>query len=294
MTVLCLGEMMVEVAARPDGTARLGFGGDTFNTAVYLARLGHPTGYLTAFGDDPYSAMARAALAEEGVSDAGCPTATGATLGLYAIRTDGRGERTFTYWRQNAPARGLFGPWFSDGVEARLMQAGLVYLSGITLWLYDAPALDRLFALLAKARGAGAKVAFDGNYRPRLWGADRGATRAVYDRMLRLTDICLATADDEQALWDDASPSQTVARLQRAGVAEVVVKSGPDGALLGTGEWVATTPDPSPVDTTAAGDSFNAAYLAARLSGASAAQAAAAGNALAAKVIRHPGALMPR
>lgn len=294
MGVLCLGEMMVEVAARPDGTARMGFGGDTFNTAVYLARLGQPTEYLTAFGDDPFSAMARAALAEEGVSDAGCPTATGATLGLYAIRTDARGERTFTYWRHNAPARGLFGPWFSDSVEARLMQAGMVYLSGITLWLYDAPALDRLFALLAKARRAGAKVAFDGNYRPRLWGADRGATRALYDRMLRLTDICLATADDEQALWDDASAEESIARLRGAGVVEVVVKSGPDGALLGSGVWVPTTPDPSPVDTTAAGDSFNAAYLAARLSGIDPDAAAAAGNTLAAKVIRHPGALMQR
>jgi len=294
MGVLCLGEMMVEVAARPDGTARMGFGGDTFNTAVYLTRLGQPTGYLTAFGDDPWSALARAALAEEGVSDAACPTAPGETMGLYAIRTDAAGERTFTYWRQNAPARGLFGPWYGPAVEDCLLSATLVYLSGITLWLYDAPSSDRLFALLAKARAAGVRVAFDGNYRPRLWGADRGAARAAYARMLRLTDICLATDEDERALWDDASATDSLARLRDWGVAEVVVKSGPKGALLTSGIWVPTTPDPAPVDTTAAGDSFNAAYLAARLSGQPPEAAAAAGNALAAKVIRHPGALMPR
>lgn len=294
MGVLCIGEMMVEVAAAPDGSARMGFGGHTLNTAVYLARLGQPTGYLTAFSDDPWSAMARAALAEECVSDAGCPTAAGGTMGLYASRTDGRGERTFTYWRQNAPARGLFGQWFSGEVEARMLEARLIFLSGITLWLYDPPSLDRLFALLDRARAGGATVAFDGNYRPRLWGEDRSLAQEAYARMLRATDICPATADDEQALWDDASAEESIARLQRMGAVEVVVKVGSEGALTGSGAWVRTVPDPAPVDTTAAGDSFNAAYLAARLSGSTQHAAAAAGNALAAKVIRHPGALMQR
>jgi 2-dehydro-3-deoxygluconokinase len=294
MTILCIGEMMVEVAARADGAARIGFGGDTFNTAVYLARCGHATSYLTVFGDDPWSATARAVLNSEGIGDADCPTARDETMGLYAIRTDASGERSFTYWRQNAPARGLFGRWYSDSVGARLQSARLIYLTGITLWLYDDQSLRNLFALIGTARAAGVCVAFDGNYRPRLWGRDRTAARAVYETMLRQTDICLATAEDEQALWDDACAEDSASRLLALGIGEVVVKAGEKGAFIGDGTWIGTVPDPNPVDTTAAGDSFNAAYLGARLSGLPARDAAVAGNDLAARVIRHPGALLPK
>lgn len=294
MTVLCLGEFMVELSQAPDGTARVGFGGDTFNTAAYLSRLGQPTAYLTALGDDPYSADARALLADEGIDASACPIAQGRTMGLYAIRTDARGERSFTYWRDRSPARDLFGPLYEPGIAQAVHSARLVYLSGISLWLYDAPSLDRLFALLTEARAKGVQVAFDGNYRPRLWAADRAATQATYTRMLALTDICLATADDEALLWGDSDADTTHKRLTGAGIAEVVVKRGPEGALIGPGHLIAATPDPAPVDTTAAGDSFNAGYLDARLRGQPPEDAALAGNRLAGQVIRYPGALIPR
>lgn len=292
MTVLCIGEFMIELSQAPDGSARTGFGGDTLNTAVYLARLGQPTAYLTALGDDPFSTEARAQMDREGVDHSATPTAPGRTMGLYAIRTSPTGERSFTYWRDRSPARDLFGPLFSDKVEQAILSARLIYLSGISLWLYEAPGIDRLFALLTKARTQGAQVAFDGNYRPRLWGPDPAPARAVYARMLALTDICLATAEDEAALWGDADAKASHARLS-ALVREVVVKCGPEGALIAPGNRIATEANPRPLDTTAAGDSFNAGYLAARLSGQTPAMAAAAGNRLAGRVITHPGALIP-
>ena len=293
MTVLCIGEFMVELSQAADGTVRLGFGGDTLNTAVYLSRLGRPTSYLTALGDDPFSAEARALMDSEGVNHSSTPTAPGRTMGLYAIRTSPTGERSFTYWRDRSPARDLFGALFSDEVEQAILSARLVYLSGISLWLYDGPSRDRLFSLLSEARSRGAQVAFDGNYRPRLWGSDPVPTRVVYARMQTLTDICLATADDEAALWGDTSAETTHARLTATGIPEVVVKCGPEGALIAPGNRIATEANPRPLDTTAAGDSFNAGYLAARLSGQTPAMAAAASNRLAGRVIAHPGALIP-
>lgn len=297
MRVLCLGEMMVELACASEVQGALGFGGDTFNTAVYLARLGQPTGYLTALGDDAFSALARQALHDEGVDAGASPTVAGRTMGLYAIRTDAAGERSFTYWRDRAPARDLFGAAWHPSVGDSLMDAEIIYLSGITLWLYDAPSRARLFDLLAAARQAGARIAFDGNYRPRLWSTDRVPTQEVYARMLGLCDICLATQEDEAALWDDADVAGTLERLSAAGIPEVVVKTGGDGAWVrhgGLTESVPTLRDPNPVDTTAAGDSFNAAYLDARLRGRPPAEAADAGNRLARRVIGHRGALIPR
>lgn len=294
MEIVCIGEMMVEVARAADGTARLGFGGDTFNTAAYLARLGQSVAYLTAFGDDPWSDLARETLRDEGINASACPTATGETMGLYAIQTDAAGERSFTYWRQSAPARGLFGQHFSSEIRDRMLNARLVYLTGISLWLYDAEARQCLFETVSACRSRGVLVAFDGNYRPRLWGPDRGFARAVYGQMLGLTDICLATFDDEAALWGDESPAVSLNRLQQAGVSEVVIKCGPEGAMIASGDIIGTVPDLAPVDTTAAGDSFNAAYLAARLSLHPQCEAARAGNRLAARVIQHPGALLPK
>jgi 2-dehydro-3-deoxygluconokinase len=285
---------MVELSQASDGTARVGFGGDIFNTAAYLSRLGQPTAYLTALGDDPYSTDARALLTDEGIDASACPTAQGRTMGLYAIRTDARGERSFTCWRDRSPARDLFGPLYEPGIAQALHSARLVYLSGISLWLYDAPSLDRLSALLTEARAKGVQVAFDGNYRPRLWGADRAATQATYARMLAVTDICLATADDEALLWGDTDAGMTHHRLTGAGVAEVVVKCGAEGALIAPSQLVAAMPNRAPIDTTAAGDSFNAGYLDARLKGHPPEAAAAAGNRLAGRVIRYPGALIPR
>jgi 2-dehydro-3-deoxygluconokinase len=292
--VLCIGELMVELSCRPDGTARIGFGGDTFNTAAYLSRLGQPTAYLSAFGDDPWSDDARALLLAEGVDDSACPVVAGRTMGLYAIRTAASGERSFTYWRDSAPVRDLFGTAYSPVVEAAILSARLIYLSGVTLWLYDTAGLDRLFGLLAQARQAGATVAFDGNYRPRLWGTDRTRTQDIYARMLALTDICLATYDDEAALWDDTDPKASLARLGGAGIPEVVVKCGAEGAWISPHTRVATIVIARPVDTTAAGDSFNAAYLSARLGGLPPAHAAEAGNRLAGVVVTQPGALIPR
>jgi 2-dehydro-3-deoxygluconokinase len=109
--------------------------------------------------------------------------------------------------------------------------------------------------------------------------------------------VALPTYDDEAVLWGDPSPEATVERLQAFGIDEIVVKNGQHSALVSAGgrqEFVAPAEVVEPIDTTAAGDTFNAAYIAARLSGENPANAAAAGHKLAAEKVRHRGAIMPR
>jgi 2-dehydro-3-deoxygluconokinase len=122
-------------------------------------------------------------------------------------------------------------------------------------------------------------------------------TRTVFIEALKRVDIALPAYDDEAVLWGDPSPEATVERLQAFGIAEIVVKNGPNSALVASGGQREFIPVPEvvvPVDTTAAGDSFNAGFIAARLTGKGPADAAAAAHRLAAQVIRHRGALMPR
>jgi 2-dehydro-3-deoxygluconokinase len=217
--------------------------------------------------------------------------------GLCLVERNRSGERILNIWDEGAPARELFElpDWMR--IAESLVSARLIYFSGITLSLYSNNGLGRLFAALEVARAQGVQVAFDGNFRPAGWKGNLARTRTVFIEALKRVDIALPTYDDEAVLWGDPSPESTVARLQAFGIGEIVVKNGPNSALVAgsnTHEFVPVPEVVVPVDPTAAGDGFNAGYLAARLSGSDPAQAAMAAHRLAADVLRHPGPLMPR
>jgi 2-dehydro-3-deoxygluconokinase len=295
--VICVGEVMVELSRGNDGRYGMGFGGDTFNTAVYLARAGIPAAYATAMGDDPYSDGLMALATAEGVNGDLIRRMRGRMPGLYLIETDAKGERKFYYWRETSPARDLFELPDWAAVAEALLSARLVYFSGVTLSLYSNTGIGRFLAALELARRQGVKVAFDGNFRPRGWKGDVARARTVFAEALKRVDIALPTFDDEATLWGDTNPEATVERLQAFGIGEIVVKNGSSTALVADKNGREHVPVPEvvePIDTTAAGDSFNAAYLAARLNGESPLAAAGAAHGLAGQVIRHRGAIMPR
>jgi 2-dehydro-3-deoxygluconokinase len=297
--VASIGECMIELRHRSESDLELAFGGDTLNTAVYLARLGRDRGvsvdYVSALGDDAYSDQMLAMWQAEGVGTALVARLPGRLPGLYTIRTDARGERSFTYWRSASAARLMLKDGRAERLQAALAGYDLLYLSGITLSILDPPQRAALLALADAVRAAGGRVAFDSNYRPVGW-PDPDEARRIFDAMLTRTDVALPTLDDERALFGVADGAAATDRLHRLGVAEVAIKLGSDGCFLssalGTGE-VRAEPVEQVVDSTAAGDSFNAAYLGARLLGATPEAAARLGNRLAARVIAHPGAVVP-
>jgi 2-dehydro-3-deoxygluconokinase len=295
MRIACIGECMVEFAQDRDGLFRRGFGGDTLNTALYLARLGIDVSYVTALGDDALSDGMLSAWRAEGIDTDDVLRLQGRVPGLYMIERDARGERSFLYWRDRAPARELFDR-ADDAALERLSRFDWLYFSGISLSLYDETGQARLHELLAAARKRGGRVAFDGNYRPRGWSDVQSARRA-FDDVLPLVDLALPTLEDEQALFGDADAAACLARLKSAGITEIVIKRGALGCLIDDGGTVVDVPPPrvvQPVDTTAAGDSFNAGYMAARIKDASPRDAAGMGHRLAAAVIMSPGAVIPR
>ena len=310
LRIASIGECMIELsesadsaegrAGRPSNMQRT-FGGDTLNTAIYLARSlgeqGTPAEvhYVTALGDDPFSAEMLAAWEAEDLETGLVFRLPGRLPGLYIIRTDTAGERTFHYWRSAAAARELLRAEQAETLTASLAGFDLVYLSGITLGILDAESRQRLFGLLEALKHKGCRVAFDGNYRPRLWHSRVEAQDAV-TRVMGLAAVALPTFDDEAALFGDATPEATATRLHGLGVEEVAVKCGAAPCLLSHGGQqarVAGQRVERPVDTTAAGDSFNGAYLAARLVGAPPQAAAEAGHRLAARVIATKGAIIP-
>lgn len=293
---VAIGESMLELS-RSDGTLwSMGYGGDSLNVATYIARLGGDVGFLTALGKDKFSAEMKAQWAVDGIDTSLVLTHHDRIPGLYAIETDAQGERSFTYWRGQSAARELFAcAGIDDALEAAA-KAKLLYLSGITLSLFGDLEQARLIALAKSVRGQGGDVAFDTNYRPKGWKCPDDARQAIAG-IAPYVSIALPTFEDDAALYGDASPEQTIDRWQALGASLIAVKLGGNGALIaddGQMIRVAGTPNPSPLDTTGAGDSFNGAYLAAWQQGRSPIACAEAGNRLAAEVIRHKGAIIAR
>ena len=290
--VLCIGECMAELApaGAPD-TYRLGFAGDTFNTAWYLARLGVPVSYLTALGDDATSTRMKAFMEAAGVGTEHVRTVPGGTAGLYMISLDG-GERSFSYWRGQSAARRLADD--ADALARAMEGAGTIYLSGITLAILAPDDRARLLGALSEARAAGCTIAFDPNLRPRLW-PDADAMRAAITEAAALAYIALPSHEDEAEWFGDAGPAATADRYAAAGAHRIAVKDGAgpvlwrDGADRGE---VPALPVTELVDSTAAGDSFNAALLAALISGAPMPEAVRRGCTLAARVVQGTGALV--
>ena len=303
--IAVIGECMIEL--RPDITdagysrstidAQIGYGGDTLNVATYLARQEIDVEYVTVLGDDPLSDWMLKQWRANGV---GCELVRREERGLpgmYWINVDDSGERSFHYWRLESPARRLINDdkrrsWVFD----KLRRFDGLYFSGITLSLYREAARGHLFDFLATYRQDGGQVYFDNNYRRRQW-PDITKARAAFEAMYRLTDIALPTANDERELFGDDSNDAVIERLRSWGIREIVLKRGASGSLVADDTSITHVPPllvREVVDTTAAGDSFNAGYLAARFGGAGPEDAAKNGSRLAALVVQHRGAIIPR
>lgn len=289
-----IGECMIEMSGGAERQYRLGYAGDTLNTAWYMRALlpkDWSVDYVTALGDDLYSQEMRGFFEANGIGTSHIQEIKGRRPGLYLIHEAG-GDRHFTYWRGQSAAKLLADD--TEALDGALAGADLVYFSGITLAILAPRARGKLLKAIVKAREAGARVAFDPNLRPALWTTP-GIMASTLTAAATISDIVLPTHSDEAPLFKDASTDATADRYLDIGAEEVAVKNGAEPAVIATRAGRNTVPSPKAgkvVDTTGAGDSFNGGYLSARIAGASPAEAAVHAHKIAGIVIGHPGALV--
>jgi 2-dehydro-3-deoxygluconokinase len=294
--IAIIGEGMLELSRDPDSPDgwRLGHGGDTLNTAIHLARLGCDVAFITALGRDTFSAKLRRDWGAEGLDVTHVLSDPERLPGLYAIETDPVGERTFNYWRSESAARRLFSLSGIDQALDQAVRADLLYFSLISLAVLNDEGRAELYRLCERVRAHGGRIAFDSNYRPRIWSSTQAA-RSAASAAAELADVGLPTLSDEQMLYPGEDAQAIITRWQRLGTDEVVLKLGADGCWVlerqGPRRHVPAVPGIRVVDTSGAGDAFNAGYLAARLKGSTSENAAHSAHQLAAWTIGRLGAI---
>lgn len=293
-----IGECRLAFVHQDDTHAKLGYTGDTYHVAVYFSRLTQKkpmtTSFVTALGDDPYSDGVLEALLHEHVQTTYIPRLAGEKPGLDLNRWDAMQGFTAYDYAQQAAARQLC-VQESMNITETLSELDFAYFSGSTLGMLDAKSLDIFYQALLDAKQQGTKLIFDPCYPASVWHNPLPA-RALTHRFLSLADIALPSFNEEHRLFGDMDPKDTVNRLKAHGVKEVVVKSGAEACLVTASDeslWVPTEPL-DPVDTAGASEAFNAAYLACRLLGGGLEASVRAGHTLAAAVIGHKGAIIPK
>jgi 2-dehydro-3-deoxygluconokinase len=285
---------MIELRQVPGGLYSRGFGGDTLNTAVYLARLGIGVDYITALGNDSLSDEMVEVWRAESIGTTKVARLKGKLPGIYMIETNEEGERRFFHWRESSAARQLMDLSETDDILKSLTGYDIVYFSAITLSIFNPEGREKLLGAIRLARGQGARIVFDTNFRARGW-RDRDDVRAAFEEAFATSDIVLASTEDMLPVYPDETDEQLI---QHVGSTEAVLKLLDPGSIVRfEGVLHEVTPEPvtnAVVDTTAAGDSFAAAYIAARLGGVDPVEAARAGHRLAGVVVCYPGAIIPR
>lgn len=294
--ILTIGECMVEMAPRQDEAYNRNFAGDSFNTAWYMRQLlpsDDQVGYCSAVGTDGISNAMLAFMQAAGIATQAVRRIPNRTVGLYMIEL-ANGERSFSYWRGESAAKLLAEDraFLSQAVAGQ----NLVLFSGITLAILSEPHRQQLLDVLRDARASGTTIAFDPNMRLRLWPDQQTMCDAVAKAAM-VADIVLPSFDEDGPNYRDETPQATIERYKASGATCVVVKNGPGRVHAFSKDEGSVVFDPVPVetvvDTTAAGDSFNAGFLAARLSGASMVDAMTRGAFVSAQVIKSRGALVP-
>ena len=298
-TVGFLGECLVELKGSPQKGITQGYAGDTLNAALYFNRLlkaaGATTHYITALGVDAFSCHMLEFIQHEGIKTDFVLRHKDKLPGIYAINVDVNGERSFSYWRDQAAAKFYFDEHLNTETFQALSQLDALYLSGISLAILPDAGRSRLFDLIDSIKANGGVIYFDNNFRPKLW-PDVAIARAAYEKVLKRADIALLTLEDEALLFGSNSAEAVLERLAPLNIPEIVIKQGKDACVIsGLGDRVSVNAQrvDMPIDTTAAGDSFGAAYLACRMAGGDACMAAQAGHRLAAAVIQFEGAIVP-
>lgn len=297
-TLLAIGECMVELVPSGVGQCKQSFAGDTYNALVYAKRFENTLNceLFTAVGCDVLSSNMLKALQQEDISTKNVITTPNYNVGIYAISTDSQGERSFDYWRNQSAAKHMMELYAEASFDLGLRKSDWVFFSGISIGILDDSSKHRLLSLLADLQKQGCTIAFDPNYRARMWKSKAHAIEWL-ERAYAISNVVLPGLEEHQVLFGHQTCHEIVQYCAQFDIEEIVIKAGKAGMYVYCQQELkgshAFTPAAKQVDSTAAGDSFAGTYLAARMSASTVQKALEMADKVASLVVQYQGAILP-
>lgn len=290
MDLIALGECLVEFTRRNDGAWNAGFAGDAVNILVHASRLGRQCGFVSCVGNDLFTPLILDGLQREGIEIAQVRRLINHRNGLYFIENDASGEPAFHFWRTESAATTTLGDGDIGAIASYVSRARFMVITGVTLAVMKE--VERMAELLSMARKSGTQIVLDSNYREALWNS-RVEYRERINRVLPYTSIFLPSMSDIARAWNGREAEDLCSEWDAMGIDTIVVKNGANGALHFDGGClvgIPPLPDAVVVDTTGAGDAFNAGFLSARIDDATVLDAIDAGQRSAVLILAVRGA----
>lgn len=296
-TLLAIGECMVELSVNSQNSLQHSFAGDTYNSLVYAKRWQPEIDcfFLSGIGQDMFSSMMTKHWQKHGIHSQFTLSSPEHNVGIYAIKNDPNGERQFDYWRKNSAATQLMSLIEQSDSESTWPHFDLVYFSGISLGILAEDDKSRFIDLIKRLRSKGSKIAFDPNYRPKMWSGKVHAIKWL-EAAYGVSDIVLPGTEDHHDLLGHTGVEEIVSYCTKHQVSELVIKAGKQGVFAFENAQavchVPFTPAKVQRDTTAAGDSFAGVYLACRMANKDVQSAIEQASGAAGLVVQHQGAIV--
>ncbi len=267
--VIAVGEVLIDfVASEPVSYEEVKFfekcfGGAPMNTVVGVSRLGVSSGVITAVGDDSFGNFLRKELEKNGVDVSHIVVKRGKRTTITFVANDpATGERSFMFYRK---------PWIGDTAdtslevkdidESYISSASILHVSGFSL--SQNPCRNSVFKAIDYAKKVGVRVSFDPTLRIDVWDSP-SILRKTYDKALKSSDIASFSREEAEFIFQTEDPEEAAHRALKYGIKIVGIKLGDRGAMIfnKAGEKVKLPAfKVKPVDTTGAGDGWNAGLL---------------------------------
>ena len=259
LDVLCLGEPLLEFNQIKEGnkkTYSYGYGGDTSNTAISIARQGMSVGFISKVGKDQFGWELLELWKREKVDYSHVSIHPEAPTGIYFVTHDADGHH-FTYYRSGSAACQMTP---LDLPKDDLSQTRILHLSAITQAI-SVSSCETAFAAIFQARKNGVKVSYDTNLRLKLWSLDRA--RDVINRTVPMCDVIMPSLEEATSLTGLVDPEEITDYFFELGAKLVVLKQGSHGARVSDGKENLNIPGHKvkAIDATGAGDTFDGAFL---------------------------------
>jgi 2-dehydro-3-deoxygluconokinase len=262
-----LGECMIELNGdissleNNSSNIKINFGGDTYNSAVYFSRLTNDktnTFYSTALGKDNFSKKMISRFKNENIKCDYIRTDGENPPGLYSIEINEKGERSFSYWRDQSPAKYIFLGSKGKKLVKDINNADVFYYTGISAGILDEKQRKDLIKIGSTATICG----FDFNYRSQLH-YNKKVSQLLFNEINNRVDIHFVSFDDARELFKIKNPLEIFEIINEK--KNLILIRYKNSIIFKNKQQeikTVTVPHGEVVDTTAAGDAFNGSFLA--------------------------------